>query len=116
MTANNSVPLKKLYLIFKAPQDLFEHILQVNRRICPASDSVTEEDKVGNHACRIQTDHQAHALEGGLLLFIVSDIPDERYIRNKLYPLVNLRLVHQGLTKWVRWGAMSAGHTRPNLS
>ena len=78
MTANNSVPLKKLYLIFKAPQDLFEHILQVNRRICPASDSVTEEDKVGNHPCRIQTDHQAHALEGGLLLLVVSDIPDER--------------------------------------
>ena len=72
------MPLKELYLIFEAPQDLFEHVLQVNWRICPASNSVTEEDKVWNHPGRIQTDHQAHALEGGLLLFIVSDIPDEK--------------------------------------
>ena len=76
--ANNSVPLKKLYLIFKAPQDLYEHVLQVCRRICPTSNGVTEEDEVGNHPGRIQTDHQAHALEGRLLLLVVSDIPDER--------------------------------------
>ena len=72
------MPLKELYLIFEAPQDLFEHVLQVNRRVCPASDRITEEDKVGSHPGRIQTDHQAHALESGLLLLIVSDVPDER--------------------------------------
>ena len=72
------MPLKELYLIFEAPQDLFEHVLQFNRRICPASNSVTEEDEVGNHPGRIQTNHQAHAFEGGLLFLVVSDIPEER--------------------------------------
>ena len=72
------MPLKELYLIFEAPKDLFEHVLQVNRGICPTSNGVTEEDEVGNHPGRIQADHQAHALEGGQLLFIVSDIPDEK--------------------------------------
>ena len=45
-------------------------------RVEPAGDGVTEEDKVRYNPSRVHADHLTHPPERGVLLVVVSDVPE----------------------------------------
>ena len=45
-------------------------------RVEPAGDGVTEEDEVGNYSSGVHADHLTHPPERGVLLVVVSDVPE----------------------------------------
>ena len=42
----------------------------------PAGDGVTEEDEVRDNSSRVHADHLTHPPERGVLLVVVSDVPE----------------------------------------
>lgn len=57
-------------------EDLPEHVLQVRLRVEPAGDGVTEEDEVRDNSSGVHADHLTHPPERGVLLVVVSDVPE----------------------------------------
>ena len=53
-------------------------------RVEPAGDGVTEEDEVRDNSSRVHADHLTHPPERGVLLVVVSDVPEwERLCERK---------------------------------